>query len=301
MKYDIIGDIHGHADELEVLLQKLGYKLSSGIYKHENERQVVFVGDYIDRGPKIRETLHIVKNMCDHGSAFAIMGNHEFNAVCFHTPDIKKGGYFRKHSIKEIKQHFETLIQFEKFPDEWVQFLNWFKTLPLFGEFDGFRVIHACWVQKHIDWMKVNYKGLTNEFISQASNKNTVEYKIIEDSLKGIEIKIPNGFTFKDKDGTTRSECRLKWWQPIEKRKQNKDILILCPSEVEHLPVSNNGELVYKSETPVFFGHYWLEGKPSIENPLAICLDYSVAKEGKLMAYKSEHLYSNNKSGGFVY
>ena len=83
MHYDIIGDIHGHADALEKLLQKLGYTLSNGIYRHPEKRNVIFLGDYIDRGPKIRETLHIVKNMCDAGNAVAIMGNHEFNAVCF--------------------------------------------------------------------------------------------------------------------------------------------------------------------------------------------------------------------------
>ena len=38
MNYDIIGDIHGHADELEVLLQKLGYALESGVYKHKEDR-----------------------------------------------------------------------------------------------------------------------------------------------------------------------------------------------------------------------------------------------------------------------
>lgn len=73
--YDIIGDIHGHADKLEELLNSLGYTISDGVYKHPNNRQVVFLGDYIDRGPKIRETLHIVKSMCDAGNAFAIMGN----------------------------------------------------------------------------------------------------------------------------------------------------------------------------------------------------------------------------------
>ena len=64
MNYDIIGDIHGHADELEELLQKLGYQLRDGVYSHPENRKVIFLGDYIDRGPKIRETLHIVKNMC---------------------------------------------------------------------------------------------------------------------------------------------------------------------------------------------------------------------------------------------
>ena len=59
---DFIGDIHGHADELEALLKKMGYTKKNKIYSHP-ERKVLFVGDYIDRGPKIRKTLKIVKAM----------------------------------------------------------------------------------------------------------------------------------------------------------------------------------------------------------------------------------------------
>ncbi|NDB35537.1 MAG: serine/threonine protein phosphatase, partial [Flavobacteriia bacterium] len=73
--YDIIGDIHGHADALEQLLQKMGYRRHQGIYQNPS-RKVVFLGDFIDRGPKIRETLHLVKDMVDAGFAHAIMGNH---------------------------------------------------------------------------------------------------------------------------------------------------------------------------------------------------------------------------------
>ena len=47
--YDIIGDIHGHADELEKLLEKLDYSWTDGCYRHSN-RKVIFLGDFIDRG-----------------------------------------------------------------------------------------------------------------------------------------------------------------------------------------------------------------------------------------------------------
>lgn len=51
---DFLGDIHGHADKLKEVLLKLGYKKSNWTYSHA-ERTVLFVGDYIDRGPKISE------------------------------------------------------------------------------------------------------------------------------------------------------------------------------------------------------------------------------------------------------
>ena len=56
MMIDLIGDVHGHADKLEKLLLKLEYTRKGDTYQHEH-RKVLFVGDYIDRGPQIRETL----------------------------------------------------------------------------------------------------------------------------------------------------------------------------------------------------------------------------------------------------
>jgi predicted MPP superfamily phosphohydrolase len=110
--FDLIGDIHGHADKLEALLKKMGYAVKNGCYTHP-ERKVIFVGDYIDRGPKIRETLEIVKRMVDNGNAIALMGNHEYNALCFHFEETAKGGHLRKHLIKNVIQHYETLRQLQ--------------------------------------------------------------------------------------------------------------------------------------------------------------------------------------------
>ena len=75
--YDVIGDVHGCAAELTVLLDRLGYQVnpSSGAYEHPT-RQAVFVGDLVDRGPAQLEVLRIVKGMVDAGSAQIVMVNH---------------------------------------------------------------------------------------------------------------------------------------------------------------------------------------------------------------------------------
>ena len=91
------------ADELVLLLDQLGYNNSKGYFSHPQGRKVFFVGDFIDRGPKIKETLEIVKAMCDNQTADAVMGNHEYNALCFHFHE-NQGGHLRKHLIKNIKK-----------------------------------------------------------------------------------------------------------------------------------------------------------------------------------------------------
>ena len=72
MHYDVIGDIHGHADELRALLGELGYKERNGVFS-QTSRKAIFVGDFIDRGPKIRETLHIARPMVDRGVALSVL------------------------------------------------------------------------------------------------------------------------------------------------------------------------------------------------------------------------------------
>jgi protein phosphatase len=85
--FDIIGDLHGCCDELEQLLLQLGYRvtetragrdLASGpVYKHPDKRRAVFLGDLVDRGPRILDTLRLVFNMVQAGSAFCVTGNHD--------------------------------------------------------------------------------------------------------------------------------------------------------------------------------------------------------------------------------
>ena len=60
MAYDIIGDIHGQADKLEALLRTLGYRDTAGAWRHQ-ERQAIFVGDFLDRGPASVRSIDIAR------------------------------------------------------------------------------------------------------------------------------------------------------------------------------------------------------------------------------------------------
>ena len=297
---DIIGDIHGHADKLELLLQKLGYELKDGAYAHPT-RKVLFVGDYIDRGPKIRETLEIVKAMVDSKNAIALMGNHEYNALCFHFQETE-GGHLRKHLITNIIQHYETLKQFHNRQKEYEAYVDWFKTLPLFYETENFRAVHACWNNNNIEYLKTKLVDgkLTDELIFQSVKKGTHLNKAIEETLKGREMKMPEGLFFTDKDGTIRTEIRIKWWEnPAEVT--YKSISIEPLENLPDLPVEivdlKSSDYYLPDDKKVFFGHYWLKGEPSLYKQNICCLDYSVAKNGKLVAYRldSEEILEANK------
>lgn len=76
--FDIIGDVHGCCNELESLLQQLGYtRNGSESWGHPSGRKAIFVGDLVDRGPRIVDTLKTVMAMSLAGSALCVPGNHD--------------------------------------------------------------------------------------------------------------------------------------------------------------------------------------------------------------------------------
>ena len=84
--FDIIGDIHGCYDELVELLKKLGYEISTQsdgdtIVKPPQGRRAIFVGDYVDRGPKVAQVLRLIMRMHETGAAFCVPGNHDLKLV----------------------------------------------------------------------------------------------------------------------------------------------------------------------------------------------------------------------------
>src|SRR3569623_1974462 len=128
--WDIVGDIHGQYEKLVTLLDVLGYEAKGRHYAHPAGRKALFVGDFIDRGLRVRDTLHLVRAMIEAGEAVALMGNHEFNAVCYHTPD-GAGGHLRSHGERHEHQHRTTLSEFAGREAEWQDWLAWIKGLPM--------------------------------------------------------------------------------------------------------------------------------------------------------------------------
>jgi hypothetical protein len=287
---DLIGDIHGHADELHELLKQLGYKEIDGVYRHP-ERSVVFLGDFIDRGPDQLEVLRIAQSMCNNGSARAIMGNHEFNAIGWVTEN-ENGHFLRSHDVVHREQHEEFLKQIVENSKAHQDAINWFWSLPILIDHTSYRAVHACW---HNDSIKVLREHCLDEdmrftllgfnLVHQRKSELNEAMEIV---LKGPEEKLPEGMSFRDKSGHERHEARIKWWD------RNaitfaKAALGMDGREAELPDAPIPSRYHYNDKTPVFFGHYWLKGKPIIESENALCLDYSVAKKGSLVAYRHDH------------
>jgi hypothetical protein len=300
-QYDIIGDIHGHADALTGLLRQLGYLTKEGVWQAPLNRKVIFLGDYIDRGPQQKQVLSIVQAMIAKGYALAIMGNHEFNALAYHTKvQAKKGTpryFLRAHSDNNQRQHAAFLDAYSGDSVGLKAALNFFKTLPLWLDLPNIRAVHACWHPQHMvalqptvtpgSLYKLNRKSLVN-----ASSFGTAEFDAVEVLLKGVEVPLASEeYFFKDKEGRTRKQVRVEWW--------HNDNQVLADVAMPRDTFANSSwaqdycvERQFLPgydplDKPLFVGHYWM--KSSQCEPLTkniACLDYSIANGGMLAAYR---------------
>lgn len=295
MAYDIIGDIHGQADKLHALLARLGYRRANGgAYRHP-DRTAIFVGDFIDRGPLQIDSVMTVRRMVEAGSALAVMGNHELNAIAWHTPDPERSGdYLRTHEgalgARNREQHGAFLREVQDDPELHKEVIDWFLTLPLWIDLPGISVVHACWHSGFMEELRPRLTPqlqLTRQTMVAASRPDAMEFRNVEAVTKGLEVTLPAGHSFQDKDGHVRRNVRVRWWDVDATTYRN---LALMPDELRvQLPdsaVPQHGRVQTHGPKPVFFGHYWMTGAPAVQSPTRACVDYSAANAGPLVAYR---------------
>lgn len=298
--YDVIADIHGRFDKLETLMDLMGYRREGDGFVPPAGHKALFLGDLIDPKPGhalpggVRATLQAVKVMCDASRALCLMGNHELNAIYFHSkgPD---GKWLRHHGDKNIRMHEGTLADFPEHMDpagEWLAvWLPWMKRLPFYLDLGVFRAVHATWHPEFIE--RLNGRNLGDHtFFLAASDKSSPEGEALEVLLKGVEVNLPDGVRFADHSGASRGKIRARWGVLPDSGIGYDGLVFPSNPSIPADPVRAESFAQipgYALEAPpVFFGHYF---KPA-DSPLhperhnVACLDHSAAKEGPLVAYR---------------
>ena len=106
--FDIIGDVHGCAPELRLLLTELGYQnYAPDSWQHPEGRKAIFVGDLVDRGPEVVNVIRIVQNMIGDGHAFCVAGNHDVKLVKW----LRGKDVQIKHGLAQSIAELEPLTQ----------------------------------------------------------------------------------------------------------------------------------------------------------------------------------------------
>ena len=301
--YDIIGDIHGYADKLEGLLGKLGYVQSGRSYKAPAGRQVVFLGDLIDRGPGQKRVLEIARAMVESGDALCIMGNHEFNAIGYATDDpLNPGERLRPNQAdtvkcrKNQKQHAEFLEQVGEGSADYLAWIEWFRTLPPFMDLGGIRVVHGCWDNEAVATLNAGGWGqhtpLSKDLLFEVcriveEGKESPMMKARKLLTCGLELPLPEGKFILDKSGHRHKEIRIANWR--DWAEQLHEVALISAGQEEQLHgMEWPADLVISAieGSPIFVGHHWFSGHPKIECAKLACLDWSAAKDGPLVAYR---------------
>jgi hypothetical protein len=300
--YDVIGDVHGSAAKLTGLLDQLGYRLVDGAHRHP-DRTAVFVGDLIDRGPTQVEVVRIVEAMHAAGSALVVLGNHEFNAISYATPDPTVPGDFARthrgrHGAHNTYLHRSYLDQVVECSALHRSHLDWFRTLPLHLDLGGIRIAHACWHPASLavlDKWTAPGVPLSDSFILEANTRGTEAFEAVEVVLKGPELRLPAELAWRDPEGTIRHSARLRWWD--DGATSQAQVAMIPHGSTRRdgsphpgLPDRPSDEadgFRYSDPIPVFFGHYWFTGTPKPAAPYAVCVDYSAVRDGfPLVAYR---------------
>jgi hypothetical protein len=308
MSYDVIGDIHGHGAALVALLVSLGYERRGRGFRAPAGRQAIFLGDLIDRGPEQREVLGIVRAMVDSGDARCILGNHEFNAIGYATEAPEGGDCLRPNRADTLKcaknraQHAAFLAAVGEGSAEHRDWIGWFRTLPLFLDLGGIRAVHASWDDESVGQVDGSYLDgqgrMSDAFLLGAYEEGSALTQARKRLTCGLEFGLPEGAFIVDKDGHRHYDCRIADWRHTAERLRD---VALVPRDQAHqvpdhpLPAGLVREV---DGAPVFVGHHWFNGPhPAIESAKVAVLDWSVARGGRLVAYRwdGEQQLSNDK------
>lgn len=297
--FDFIGDVHGNYAKLERLLAKLGYSNKSG-WHHPEGRQAVFVGDIIDRGENQIACVNTVRAMQADGAALCVMGNHEANALRYSAKVWK---------ISRNSPHGSFISEVGQNSDLYNELLSWMETLPLWLDLGDVRVVHACWDPQAVKLLQAHYpegRSLTRERLAFLSSwkkrmpKAREEDDALEMILKGPVAKLPPGIKFTDENNKVRSEIRLRWWEKDAQTYRqaamapHPEILpsTALPSDVRFCP----------PQRPTVIGHYWISPRdyPKRLTDKLICVDFSAANGGPLVAYRWNEGDKRFKTENFV-
>lgn len=303
---DIVGDIHGELHALQDLLRHLGYDDSG---RHPQARTLVFVGDFVDRGPNSPGVVDLVQRLVEGGNACAIAGNHEINLLR-HDPKDGAGWFFDERLHSDLHKYSRFARATNTLQRARIEtFLN---SLPLGLERDDLRVIHAAWHAPDIDKARAMALGSARaeyDRWEQQAAQAAFELRIAE---RMTEEK--NLWPHSLEDGERRPPfLQAHCDNELNKALINPLKVLTCGLErqtaepffagnkwrfVERMPWWNH----YADATPVVIGHYWRstladnsthEGLFSKLAPYAwhgqhgnvFCVDYSVGARAQARTF----------------
>lgn len=266
-KIDIIGDIHGEFEALNNLLHQLGYD-DDGF--HPDDRKLVFVGDFCDRGPDSPSVIKKIKKLIDLGNAQAIIGNHELN-ILKGKRNAGTGWFFEERQSKDIS--YEPYAKIHN--DDKQLVLDFFNNLPVALENDDLRIVHAAWNDTSIKSLK-DYSGKIGDIYIDIEKNVNEDLKVSglldnynqEQSQWEKEIEDEN-FNIPFLHYTSLYNLNHQMNNPIRVLTSGVEVKaekIFYASGKWRFIQRDTWWNNYTDDKPVIVGHYWRKLNPTIED-----------------------------------
>lgn len=264
---DVIGDVHGEREALEILLYKLGYDARGN---HPSGRRLVFVGDLCDRGPDSPGVIRLVQGLVESGNAQVVAGNHELNLL----RNEKKHGNHWFYGVSSVAEFGDCVAISESEREPILAFIS---SLPIALERDDLRIVHAAWIDEAIDRCRAvdlpldkAYGGCDREMHGGA------EFCALKERHDAEVQRL--GSALEDRSATPAATAI----GPYDEYRQMGHPIRVATSGVELVtdkPFFASGkwrfvERVawwrdYAGAVPVLFGHYWRWWDPSVHVTLS--------------------------------
>lgn len=278
--WDIIGDVHGHARDLERLLRQMGYRKRAGSWRCSG-RKLLFLGDYVNRGPEISEAVDLVRSLVESEVAVALLGNHDFNLV--QVVCGRLSGEEGATESKLVKQASDSLVALGASSARLEAVVAWLMTLPVVWEDEGFRAVHACWDEKAVACLLRTGGVILQEADFVPGNKGA-RARSVTILLNGPELKLPRVAALSRRN----SRVRTKWWLPSAR--SWREAAYPEEPDLPGSPLPLRARKAFRpygpEQPPLFFGHYGFPKPAKPVLPNAACLDFAVARDGALGGYR---------------
>ena len=263
---DIIGDLHGELQALHRLLKNLGYQEDG---THTDQRTLVFVGDFCDRGPDSPGTIEYVKSLINKGKAFGILGNHEINLL---IDDAKDGsGWFFDSRLESDLPFYAPFQRVQ--PEKKESIRQFLASLPLVLERKDLRVVHAAWNKEAIDAIRdVKTENMLDFFVEcdEKANEFAKKSGILE---KYLEAKQKWKEKIEDPAAIIPMLQEYADFDLVQNRFNPIRLLTSGTEAAAETPFFAGNRWRFSDRTPwwdhydepvpVVFGHYWRQLDPS--------------------------------------
>ncbi|MCX7880573.1 MAG: serine/threonine protein phosphatase [Ignavibacteria bacterium] len=126
----VIGDVHGCFKTLE--------KLLFVEFKFKKNDKLFFLGDLIDRGPRVKDTLEFVYDLYEKGQANVVRGNHEQMLLNALEDPFELYNWFYNGSERTLSDF--GVNHPSEIPKKFINFLS---DMPYYIEFEDFVLVHG--------------------------------------------------------------------------------------------------------------------------------------------------------------